>query len=85
MNEFLNPKTSYGNEINISYTLRYKSADEIVGHHVYLKFKNPYYYYGLKNCRDYYDYLEYSLYYVTILVHYWSLNISKIKKSISIK
>ena len=76
-------RISYGNEINISYFLRYKSADEIVGNYVFFQLSHTLsHYYVLENCHDYDDYVEYSLNYFAVVVHYWSLNISKIKNAL---
>ena len=72
---------SYGNEINISHYLRYNHTDEIVGHYVYMETISNYYYYYSSgyNCDTYYYYFDDRFSQPSVLVYYWSLQISKTK------
>ena len=70
---------SYDNEINISQQLRYSDTDEIVGHYVYMEINYSYFSSMFRRtCRGYYYYLDrYYWRFKVVLIHYWSLNISK--------
>ena len=71
---------SYNNEINISHQLRYSETDEIVGHYVYMETTRPYHYDSFSStCHDYYYYLDYGSWRISVLLHYWSFKISKTK------
>ena len=68
---------SYEEEINISHQLKYSDIDEIVGHYVYMEtiesdFINE------DNCHGYRS-LGLNFRPTPVLVHYWSLKISKTK------
>ena len=70
---------SYGNEMNISHHLSYSDSDELVCNYVYMETT---YYYSLRStCRGYYYYIGNYFWHtsVLVLVHYWSLKISKTK------
>ena len=69
---------SYGNEINISHQLSYSDTDEIAGHYVYMETDYSYFYSSLRStCRGYYYYIDDYFWHTSVLVHYWSLKISK--------
>ena len=70
---------SYGNEINISHHLSYSDIDEIVGNYVYMETAYSYYDSLRFTCRGYYYYVGYYFWRTSVLVHYWSLKISKTK------
>ena len=70
---------SFGNEINISHQLRYNDTDEIIGHYVYMESKVTFFNSMFRHsCRGYHDYIEDNFsFIISVLVHYWSLKISK--------
>ena len=74
---------SYGNEISISHQLRYSDTDEIVGHYVYMETAYYYYYNSRHPCHGYYYYINDFIWDISVVVHYWSLKISKAKQYFS--
>ena len=72
---------SFESEINLSYKLRYSNINEIVGHYAYMETAYYYYYSNTLTyiCRGYYYYLRRYFTSTSVLVHYWSLKISKKK------
>ena len=68
---------SYEDEINISHQLKYIDIDEIVGHYVYMEtIKSDFI--NEDNCHGYRN-LGLKFRPTIVLVHYWSLKISKTK------
>ena len=76
---------TYGNKIYVSHHLRNSDTDERVGCYVYIEtavtFFNSMFQHS---CRGYHDYIEDNFsFIISVLVHYWSLNISKTQTGIS--